>query len=210
MKPWIALLLALCLLLPCSALCEETAAAETAESAEATETTLRSDRYYFEHRLLPSLLYEGPEELLTFMEQSGAYTLWYNFTQNNGLDLVFAKDDFSQEMIPQEDATRIIRVWLPKPEENLECSRVYLCWNPETSAAAYYTVEYDLFFDVAWYLCGWTADGSHENYGTIGALPAPEDPEYQATLDAETTEILRMFGDVQSAAPSADSGSDGL
>ena len=64
MKKWIALLLALCLLLPCTAL-GETAAEEAAE--EAAEITPHDIRYYFEHRLLPSELYENTDQLTEYL-----------------------------------------------------------------------------------------------------------------------------------------------
>ena len=184
MKKWIALLLALCLLLPCAVL-GETAAEETAE--EMVEITPHDIRYYFEHRLLPSELYENTEQLIGFLRQNGIYALWANFTGNNGFNVVYPEDAFGMAEFPQEDGTNVMMLSLPKPEDSPLCSRVYLCWNPETGKAGYYTVELDSFFGEAWYLCSWSADGA------INALPDPEDPGYADALQAEISAVLELM-----------------
>lgn len=190
MKKWIALLLALCLLLPCAVL-GETAAEETAE--EMVEITPHDIRYYFEHRLLPSELYENTEQLIGFLRQNGIYALWANFTGNNGFNVVYPEDAFGMAEFPQEDGTNVMMLSLPKPEDSPLCSRVYLCWNPETGKAGYYTVELDSFFGEAWYLCSWSADGNHLDYGAINALPDPEDPGYADALQAEISAVLELM-----------------
>lgn len=190
MKKWIALLLALCLLLPCAVL-GETAAEETAE--EMVEITPHDIRYYFEHRLLPSELYENTEQLIGFLRQNGIYALWANFTGNNGFDVVYPEDAFGMAEFPQEDGTNVMMLSLPKPEDSPLCSRVYLCWNPETGKAGYYTVELDSFFGEAWYLCSWSVDGNHLDYGAINALPDPEDPGYADALQAEISAVLELM-----------------
>lgn len=197
MKKWIALLLALCMLLPCAAL-GETAAEETAE--EAAEITPHDIRYYFEHRLLPSELYENTEQLTGFLRKNGIYALWANFTGSNGFAVVYPEDAFGMAEFPQEDGTNVMMISLPKPEDSPLCSRVYLFWNPETGKTGYYTVELDSFFGEAWYLCGWSADGNHLDYGTINALPDPEDPGYADALQAEIAAVLELMNsDVQPA-----------
>ena len=109
MKKWIALLLALCLLLPCSAL-GETAAEETAGP------TPHDIRYYFEHRLLPGELYENTDQLIGFLRKNGIYALWSNFTGNNGFDVIYPEDAFEMAEFPQEDGANVMMLSLPKPE----------------------------------------------------------------------------------------------
>ena len=41
------------------------------------------------------------------------------------------------------------------------------------------------FFGESWFLCGWTKDGTHLDYGVFDAASDPEDPEYENILDAE-------------------------
>lgn len=192
MKKWIALLLVLCLFLPGAAICE--AATETTETAEeAAQPTAHEIRYYFEHRLLPQFLYEDPATILNYLDAKGVFALWSSFTQNNGLDLIYSQEDFAQALIQKDDGTSMMLVFLPRPEDTPLCSRVYLCWNPETDKKGYYTVEYDNFFGESWFLCGWSEEGTHLNFGGADALPDPDDPGYQAALDAETDTILNLM-----------------
>lgn len=196
MRKWIALLLCLCLLLPCAALGEtsaETPAPED-ESDEAVQTlTLYDVRYYFEHRLLPEELYENRDQLVAFLRSSGVHALWASLTGSIGFETVYPEDAFGIAEFPQEDGTNVIMLSLPAPEDSPLCSRVYLCWNPETGKAGYYTVELDNLFGETWFLCGWNAEGIHENYGTVSALPAPDDPDYDAALQAEAAVVTELL-----------------
>ena len=174
----------LCLLLPCAAAC--------AEAEETKEPTLHDYRYHYEHVYMTQPFYEDPDRIMNIIYQYGAYQLWADFMQNNGADPVYAKEDFSETVIPQEDGSCLMRIVLPKPEESLECSRLYLYWNPVTSEAGYYTIEYDNFLGETWFLCGWDKDHNHQNFGGAASLPAPSDPGYQDALDAEAAEVLKL------------------
>ena len=202
MKKWIALLLALCFLLPC-AVFGETAAEETAE--EAGQPTPHDIRYYFEHRLLPGELYENTDQLIGFLRRNGIYALWASFTESNGFDTVYPEDAFGIAEFPQEDGTDVIMLALPKPESAPLCSRVYLCWNPETGKTGYYTVELDDFFGEAWFLCSWSADGVHLDYGAVSPLPDSEDPVYPDALRAEVSTVLELMNSDTQPAGSYDS-----
>ena len=45
----------------------------------------------------------------------------------------------------------------------------------------------------AWVLCGWTMEGNHMNFGTIPALPDPENPDYAEALRAEREQVLSIL-----------------
>ena len=68
-----------------------------------------------------------------------------------------------------------------------------MCWNEETGAAGYYTVEYDDFLGEGWCLCEWKENGNHIFHGMTGALPDPEDPEYESALGAELKAVLALM-----------------
>ena len=200
MKKWIALLLIFCLLLPCAALCET--ADTTEETAEETrEITPHDVRYYFEHRLLPQDFFEYGETLIGYLRENGTYAIWEDLTQSNGFDVIYSGEEYGLAEYPQEDGTEVIMLTFPKPEDTPLCSHVYLCLNPETGAQGYYTVEYDNFFGESWYLCCWTKDGNHLDYGVINPLPDPEDPGYADALNAEIATVLELLA--TGAAPEA-------
>ena len=195
-KRWIVLFLALCLLLPCAALGETAAEVPAAEEAEeAAPPTPYAVRYFFEHKLLPQLLYEeDPQQFLGYLNENGVFALWSSFTQTNGFDVIYTQEDFAQNLYMEEDGSWIMLVNLPKPEEAPLCSRVYLCWNPTTDRKGYYTVEYDNFMGEAWFLCGWNEDGTHRTYGGAAVVPDdPDDPAYSTLLQEEMAVVLELL-----------------
>jgi len=183
MKKILSILLAFCLLLPCAAaMCEATAA-----------PSLHDCRYYFEHKLLPTELYQNAEQMLAFLRENGLYAMWRNFAINNGADPVYPEDRYRFEEQTLDDGTLLVRLTFPKPEDSLLCGRVYMLRNPETGEAGYFTVEYDTFMGEAWFLCGWTPNGNHMNYSGMDPLPSPDSTDYQAALDRETDAVIQLF-----------------
>ena len=65
-------------------------------------------------------------------------------------------------------------------------------------------MELDNFFGEAWYLCSWTAEGVHMDYGAINPLPDPEDPDYEGALQAEISTVLQLMNSNARPAGSAD------
>ena len=188
MKKLLSVFLIICLLLPVAAFCEEEAASE----APPTPTEVR---YHFEHRFLPQLLFEDPQQLFTFLsgDDVGIFYLWNNFTQNNGFDTVYSVEDFGQNLIEKDDGVLIYQLIMPDPEVTPLCNRIYLCWNVETGETGFYTIEFDDMFGVdMWYLCGWKPDGVHENYGYIESLPS-SDENYGQLLQEEPDVVLALW-----------------
>ena len=189
MRKWIALLLAFCLLIPCTAFGETAVETETGNETP----SLHSVRYYFEHQLLPQLLYADPEVLITFLEREGTFELWNRYTEQYGLEAYYTADVFGEELVTTDDGILMMVVKMPAPEETPLCSRIYLCLDKNTGKAGCYTVEYDNFMGEAWFLCGWTMEGNHMNFGTIPALPDPESPDYAEALRAEREQVLSIL-----------------
>lgn len=190
MKKWIAMILVLCMVTPFAALGEAAveAAAETAE--ETKEYTLYDVRYYYEHKLLPQLFYEIPEDVLVYMQDGKAFDLWKSLTEDVNFPLTFTADQFILRDYPQEDGGTLLQLELPKPEDTALCFRVYFYRNA-LGVNNYFTVEYDNYFGEAAYLCGWTAEGNHLNFGTTDILE-PDDPDYETKLAKEATQITQM------------------
>ena len=189
MKKAILILFVFCLLLPCAAICETAEATD----AEASAPTLHDIRYYFEHKLIPHEFYTNAGQFVPFIRENGIFGLWRNFTQNNGLDLYYTEDQFSAMELPREDGLFLMLLTFPKPESNLLCSRIWLCRDPETDKAGVFTVEIDLFTGEAWFLCGWTPNGTHLNFGGASPLTDPSETGYREALDAEAGQIVELF-----------------
>jgi len=189
MKKIVSILLAVCLLLSGTALCE---AAETTE-AEQSASELHSIRYYFEHKLIPNEFYTNAGQFIPFIRENGLFRMWWNFTQSNGLDLYYTEEQFSALELPREDGLFLMLLTFPKPESDLLCSRIWLCRDPRTDKAGVFTAEMDLFMGENWFLCGWTPKGTHKNFGSAVPLPDPSDTGYREALDAEAVRVVELF-----------------
>lgn len=195
MKKTMILMLAVCLaVLSCTAL------AETAQ-----QSPIHGARYFFEHKMIPQLFYEDPESMMKSMKDGGAFDLWKRFTEQNKIDLTYSAEDFDVREFPQEDGMEMVMISLPKPPDSPLCSRIYLCYIPETRTGGVYTVEYDNMFGDTWFLCGWTKDGTHQNYGGAMSL-APADSGYEEGLRQEAEQVRRLMLENVPAAASYDPG----
>lgn len=202
MKKLLAILLTLCLLLPACALAEtetavtetetaetETAAAETAETEAEQQITLHDIRYYFEHRLNRDYFFSGAGDWIDTLKEAGPFDFWSWLTDQIGFDVTFSEADFGFREL-ERDGIRMAVLEMPKAEQVPDCCRIWMCVEPATGKAWYYTVEYDNFMGEAWYLCEWvkTGDGdndwNHMDYGPFAAADSSAE-DYEAQLEAE-------------------------
>ncbi len=176
--------------------------AVTAEEAETpvtekAEPTLFDTRYYFEHRLLPQQFYEAPEETIASILQTGLYDRWAEYTEEAGADIGYTPKQFGAREMMQDSGIRMLMLTMPAPEKTLLCYRIYLCFDPDSGTAAYYTAEfdekYDGFYDEGCLICGWKPDGVHQSYAEGRILPDRKDPEYEKALAEEATAILELM-----------------
>lgn len=181
MKKYLILLLAVCLaVLPC------------AVHAEVQQSPIHGARYYFEHKMIPQLFYEDPEQLMGFLRENGPFTLWERFTGQNNVDVTYSADEFELKEFPQEDGMQILMISMPDPPELPLCFRIYLCYDPATKEGAVFTMEYDNMFGDACFLCGWNKEGTHLDYGA-GLLLSKDDPDYEKGLETEIQEIRKIM-----------------
>ena len=177
---------------------------EEAEAAEAGGVTLARLRYHFEHSALPRYFYEDPANMLEALDQVGAFTLFASLADENGVVYDYAAEDFAQALYASDDGTLLLRLDLPQPENTPDCYRIYMLYNPETQAAAYYTLEYDALavglgggsqseLSESAFLCGWDADGTHRNYGGVN-VPKKGIGEYDDALYAEAVRLAGLAG----------------
>lgn len=189
MKKLLALLIALMLLaLPAMA----DAASEADAATEQTEgVTLERMRYHFEHNVLPRYFYEDPANMLDVLKEKGIYRLWQALADENGVEYPYQEADYELRWYDLEDGATALLITMPAPETSPQCFRAYMIYNPDTGAAGYYTVEYDNFLEESAFLCGWTPDGTHMNYGGAMILdPAADD--YEAQLESEAAQVAAL------------------
>ena len=192
MKRTIILLLLSMALFSCAATAEETQVKEIPVTEEAG-VTLFDVRYYFEHRMLPQEFYEAPEKTMDSLLEKGLYERWNRYTADSGFDSPYPAESFSVREIPRNGDVRILVLAMPKPEKTLLCYRIYLCLDPESGTAMYFTAEYDIyegFFDESCLICGWKQDRTHQYFRETRIIPDSNDPEYEKAL-AEEVSVIR-------------------
>lgn len=175
-------------------LAEEPEAAESDESAEAEGPTLAQLRYYFEHNALPRYFYEDPANTMDVLAEVGAFTLFASLGDENGIAYDYTEADFGQNLYAAADGTRVLQLDLPRPEVSPQCFRLYMFYNPDTQAAAYYTIEYENLLGESAMLCGWDADGTHRNYGGADVPPEKGAEGYDDALYAEAVSLAEFAG----------------
>ena len=188
MKKLFALLLALTLLASLAV----PALAEAATEEEASGVTLARMRYYFEHNVLPRYFHDDPANMLSVMKDVGAYRLWASLADENGVDYPYQEEDFNLRWY-EPDGVTVLLIEMPRPETSPDCFRIYMVYDPAAGSAGYYTVEYDNFMGETAFLCGWTADMTHMNYGG-GDILDPAADDYEAALEAEVLQVASMLG----------------
>ena len=169
-----------------------------AEEAPGEDVPLRTDgtRYYFEHRLLPGEFYREPEEMMDAMAGDGLYDRWVRYAAEKGVSAGYTAGDFTVREMMQDSGIRMAVLIMPTPEENLLCYRIYLCLDPESGKAAYFTAEFDehdALYDDGCLICGWSADGVHSYYEPGKILPEPGDPAYEKALAGEAAAVLNLM-----------------
>ena len=136
-------------------------------------------RYFMEHNALPSALYnEGARLLSSFMMTGGkTMTGFYEkaASANPSYCCPYDVADFNvnfRTYIRNEDTCMVLRVEMPEPEQALLCRAVYLCYGTKGGYELYVTSE--LAEDGSYYLCAWSSQGAHHNFGDAPADPSDE------------------------------------
>ena len=196
---------------------EAPAAAEEAEAEEAAEApaaageaaevpaarwTAAQVRYQFEHRMLPRYFHDDPENMLGVLRDVGLYRLWASVTIENGVDPTYPEADYVLHFFTAADGAKLLQIELPQPDANLLCYRIYMVYSPATGESGYYTVESDDFDPSLAFVCAWTKDGTHMNYGGKKAVDRSA-ADYAEALAVEAVDIAKLAGISEELTPDA-------
>lgn len=137
-------------------------------------------RYEAEHQMLPYFFYSenGQGFIDNVLTYQGEYLEWLverNLSTREGYAPYFEADEIEvavQECALSEGddvAFTVVRVKMPEPTGCPECGYVFLCYDPDFGNRMYFTLEQSIM--TPWMLCGWNADGIHQNFGVADAEP---------------------------------------
>jgi len=125
------------------------------------------------------------------IDDIGLYTLWESVSTENGADPTYPEAEYIPHWFIAEDGTSILQMELPDPDAGTLCYRIYFIYNDSTGEAAYFTVECDDFAPELSFICTWTPDMTHSEYGTMYVLDKT-DSNYKEALLEEAKAIMDL------------------
>lgn len=128
-------------------------------------------RYVFEHRMLPQWFFEDTTKFVGVLlnNKDVLYDIINDIFAKENVVNPYSKDDFNVEAAKLTDNVLFVKISFPKPEEEPLCYCSYLLFDEKFEKKRYYCIERgnesgeDLPF-----ICEWTSDGNHVNYGHCG------------------------------------------
>lgn len=139
----------------------------------------KKSRYYIEQDYIPHVLFKNEhlgETLLRSLLEGDAkmmHTLFDSIYKTREEECPYSEEQFAVKVkeIPGEDNApkfSVITIDLPKPEEMLLSSRIFICVKPSLEDLRYFLVEKS--FDDEYALCGKDGEGAHLNFGKAPEL----------------------------------------
>lgn len=130
-----------------------------------------SARYYFEHSVFRDCFYEADtgEEIIRALLKEGSSFLWdamLLWCKETGNEIWGTKEQYRVFACKCDNEYSMIRIDMPKPQEELLCYQIYLVFGCDFRRRGYFTVERGASQKVR-YLCSWELGESerHCNYG---------------------------------------------
>lgn len=127
-------------------------------------------RYFLEHKALPKALHESRAQLMASLLRGKGQAMMEFYKKaeeaNPMYHCPYTLAQFSmsyREYINQKCSVFIMRLGMPTPEQSPLCRAVYLCFAGDGCEDAYFTSE--LTPDGQYFICAWTDDDVHLNYG---------------------------------------------
>ena len=125
-------------------------------------------RYTFEHKLLPQMCFDDTAEFFIRLIRDKNFlfsVISYLFKREKVRNPYRAKQ-FSFEPVKLTDDVYLVIINFPAPEEEPLCYCSYLFWDHASDRVDYYCIEKAGGDDSEPpFICAWTQDGTHVNYG---------------------------------------------
>lgn len=149
--------------------------------------------YYIQHNFLCLAFYKEKKEFINvFADVKGKllFVLARDMLRREGIiDVPFEAEDFDVTFSELSDSISVCKVTFPEPEETALCYCVYMLYDTDFANLMYFTVEKsedlssifgkDLGLGESYFLCGWSKEGAHLNFGTFDSI----DKAYDKALE---------------------------
>ena len=129
--------------------------------------------YQFEHQLIPQWINRTPaffNDMVKEGEQATLFRQAASFFERQGEQLPYSQEDFGGTHFRIDDNTVVVMMKMPEPEVTPLCHRIYMFLDTRDNRTGCYTLEKGsdpITGKELMFVCGWSADGRHENYGNF-------------------------------------------
>ena len=123
-------------------------------------------RYYFEHKFIPNEIYKSGIRFMNVIveEDNILNKIFHDMLKEEGVEDPYP--EVAVKVIPYKiESVLLAIIELPKPEEEPLCYEVYALFDLDRREGAYYCLEKGGYVDDQPFLCGWSKEGTHLNYG---------------------------------------------
>lgn len=158
-------------------------------------------RYVFEHRVLPQWFFEDTQKFVGVLlnNKEVLYDFINDIFEKENVENPYSEDDFKVEAAKLTDNVLFVKISFPEPEEEPLCYCSYMLFDEKFEKKRYYCIERgNEAGDFLPFVCGWTPEGTHVNYGHCGL---GEDEDLIRCMELYVNEL---YGDEQSV-PEVDS-----
>ena len=123
-------------------------------------------RYMFEHKVIPDLFYQnGLGFIAAIVEKNNILNkVFLEILSDNEIENIYGDEPIKVNLFKIENIL-VAKIVFPKPEEEPLCYEAYALFDTENDRAGYYCLEAGEDVDREHFLCGWTREGVHTNYG---------------------------------------------
>ena len=125
-------------------------------------------RYKVEHVMVPEWFYKEKEKFVAAFKDPAndvVFTAIRRLALKENIEFLTEKEEFQRAMIQINSDYYALMQYMPKPDKAGECIEMIMIFNTSFDKMYYFTVESAGKISNDRFLCGWTGDRKHVNYG---------------------------------------------
>lgn len=124
-------------------------------------------RYAFEHKLIPHYFYEQAANFIGTLlnDREVLFRIIDDMYEQEGVDNPYTSEQFQMKGVRISDEVMMLKITFPEPDQEPFCYCSYLFFDSTFEKLGYYCIERGTEATSLPYVCSWSADGVHHNYG---------------------------------------------
>lgn len=128
-------------------------------------------RHVFEHKVLPQWFFEDKQKFigLVFHDKSVLFRVINSIFEENDVKNPYTESDFDIDASRVTEDILMLKIIFPEPEEEPLCYCSYMFFDEKFEQASYFCIEKSDEYKNYPFVCGWTEQGVHINYGNCSS-----------------------------------------